>query len=83
MPYGGVYMKKYGSNYNIVDFSLEDMLILSNPSSLESIFDKELIKILNRKNAYNLLKSYISSDEVAKPVDDFMKNEIINIFSIY
>jgi len=80
IPYGARFFDEYYKNNRARVFQFDVEKIYCLGQDLEKVFDANLIKKIsaNKANKKELLRSYISSPDISKPFEDYVKKEVIN-----
>ena len=78
MPYGGRFLYKYYDKVPVADFDFISAFLGAQQDFLLRVADKETIKSLNQKNAYDRLKSYITSPLPSEETKKWLKTNIID-----
>jgi hypothetical protein len=80
IPYGARFFGEYYKNNKayIFPFDIEKVYCLGQ--DLEKVFDTDLIKKLNanKTNKKEILRSYVSSSEIPRPLENYVKKDVIN-----
>ncbi len=75
MPFSGNLLTKY-ADVNVVDIDFGKIYLRNTDNSLEMIFDKNLTKKLNKKNAPEELKTYVYSTQIPKKFEKYLDTHI-------
>jgi hypothetical protein len=77
MPFGGKFLPKYfpGQKLNILPFEFTETY--ATKKSMQKVFEPELANALTRGNAYDGLKDYLGSGQVAAPFGNYIHERVI------
>ncbi len=80
LNHGSRYIKDYFPEYTSIVFpiDLEYVYFYRQKEILNKIFDEEFIESVNKKNAREKLKNFISAEEPSERFENYLKKELID-----
>ena len=78
MPYGGKYIGKYYPAGRAEILPLDIVSFKDNPDKQFDFFDRNLLKVLNKDNSYDLLRSYFADPQPSAIMDSYLRINLVD-----